>query len=114
MAGVLLLDNACNLLAGADDPAVAMRIVDDRGDDRRRGAGGFVAVDEPASARSVVIRACAVPSCGSCTTKVRPSYLASAEVSVSAWWPMTTVVVRGWIEAAQASTCSIRRCPATR
>ena len=45
-AGVLLLDNPCNLLAGPHDPAVAVRVVDDGGDDGRGGAGRSVAIDE--------------------------------------------------------------------
>ena len=93
--GVLLLDDTCNLLAGPDDAAVAVRLVDDGGHDGGGGAGRAMAIDErfeafrpvssgtspdsrtsvpvaPASAGSVVSRACAVPSCGSWTTKVRP------------------------------------------
>ena len=35
-AGVLLLDNTCNLLAGPDDTSVAAGIVDDCRDHRRR------------------------------------------------------------------------------
>ena len=105
--GVLLLDDTCNLLAGTDDPAVAVRIVDDGGDDGRRGAGGSMAIDQllqrlrpsaagrhPTAGRavpvcagqagSVVSRACAVPSCGSCTTNVRSGCAASAAFSASA------------------------------
>ena len=37
-AGVALLDDTCNPLAGSDDSAVAVRVGHDRGDDRGRGA----------------------------------------------------------------------------
>src|ERR1700730_10672610 len=58
--------------------------------------------------------ACAVPRCGSWTTKVSPDRPSSAALSVSARWPMTTVVLAGRTEVAVARTCSIIGTPDTR
>ena len=89
------VQSARRILRASDDAAVAVRVVDHRGDDRRGGARGRVPIDErfaacstessgtspesrisvpvcPRKRRSVVSSACAVPSCGSCTTNVQP------------------------------------------
>ncbi len=65
------------------------------------------------STASVESSACAVPSCGSCTTKPRPARPDSAAWTASAWCPTTMVTDRGARVKAVSSTWLIIGRPAT-